>query len=78
MYSSRWKPGPGLLICLASLGCVLALGSLAPTLHAKETPADARPASQPGFIDEMIQKAWDDAGVRPSKPATDEEFLRRV
>ena len=26
----------------------------------------------------MIQKAWEEAGVKPSRPATDEEFLRRA
>ncbi len=30
------------------------------------------------YIDEMIQKAWEDSGIKPSRPATDEEFLRRV
>lgn len=30
------------------------------------------------FIDQMIQKAWDEARIKPSRAATDEEFLRRV
>ena len=26
----------------------------------------------------MIKEAWDEAGIKPSRPATDEEFMRRV
>ena len=30
------------------------------------------------YIDEMIKEAWDEASVKPSRLATDEEFLRRA
>ena len=32
----------------------------------------------PAFIDRLIEEAWKTAGVKPAKPASDEEFLRRV
>ena len=34
--------------------------------------------SKPAFIDQLIEEAWAKAGVKPAKPATDEEFLRRA
>ena len=34
--------------------------------------------SQVSFIDKAIAEAWDKAGIKPAKPATDEEFLRRA
>src|SRR5262245_40594821 len=30
------------------------------------------------FIDQLIEQAWTNAGVKPAKPATDDEFLRRA
>ena len=30
------------------------------------------------FIDKAIAEAWDKAGIKPARPATDEEFLRRA
>ena len=35
-------------------------------------------AVKPAFIDQMIEDAWKKAGVKPSKVASDEEFLRRA
>ena len=32
----------------------------------------------PAFIDKLIEEGWKAAGVKPAKPASDEEFLRRV
>ena len=31
-----------------------------------------------GFIDRLLESSWKKAGVNPAKPATDEEYLRRV
>jgi len=33
---------------------------------------------KPAFIDQLIEEAWAKAGVKPVKPATDDEFLRRA
>jgi hypothetical protein len=33
---------------------------------------------RPAFIDQMIEAAWKKAGVKPTRPASDEEFLRRA
>jgi hypothetical protein len=41
-------------------------------------PARERSAVRLPFIDELIKKGCDEAGIRPSRLATDEEFLRRV
>ena len=34
--------------------------------------------ANPVFIDKQIEESWKKAGVKPAKPAPDEEFLRRV
>jgi len=34
--------------------------------------------SKPGFIDQMIEESWKQAGVKAAKPAADDEFLRRA
>ena len=34
--------------------------------------------THPAFIDKLIEEGWKKAGVKPAKPASDEEFLRRV
>jgi len=33
---------------------------------------------KPGFLDQMIRQAWDEAKIKPSRECTDEEFLRRA
>jgi hypothetical protein len=45
---------------------------LKPTIERTSVP------SRLGYIDEHLQKAWEAAGVRPSNPCTDAEFLRRA
>jgi hypothetical protein len=44
------------------------------------TASSARGAGRArvAFIDRLIEEAWNKAGVKPAKPASDEEFLRRV
>jgi hypothetical protein len=51
-----------------------------PASSAKPTsPAKLESAiSQVALIDQEIARAWDKAGVKPAKLATDEEFLRRA
>jgi len=53
------------------LAVVLGAGSFA-------TAAEKRSGSQPPFIDQLIEEAWNKAGIKPAKPAGDEEFLRRA
>jgi hypothetical protein len=63
-----------------SLAAVMSAGVLVPPSRAQDAdaPAAARSEVRLPVIDEMIKKAWDEGKVRPSRPATDEEFLRRV
>jgi hypothetical protein len=48
----------------------------------RPAPASKKPATsaipQVAAIDKGIAEAWDAAGVKPARPATDEEFLRRA
>lgn len=34
--------------------------------------------AKPAFLDKMIRAAWDEAGIKPSRDCTDEEYLRRA
>ena len=43
----------------------------------KGSPGDDT-SSKPAFIDQLIEEAWQKAGVKPAKPATDDEFMRRA
>jgi hypothetical protein len=46
--------------------------------RAGQEAKDAADKTKLDFIDEMIRDAWEQASVKPSRPATDEEFLRRA
>ena len=62
-------------VVMAALACgVVGLGRV----RADDEPSASRAEHRLAFIDEMIKAAWDEAKVKPSKPATDEEYLRRV
>jgi len=69
----------------AVLGVVLGtvLGLVGPA-RAGDNPSprsDRKPTatvSQVALIDKAIAEAWNKAGVKPARPATDEEFLRRA
>ena len=63
----------GLLLC-GSPGVLDARGAEAEAESASKPRAEVRLP----YIDEMIKEAWDEAKVKPSPPATDEEFLRRA
>jgi Protein of unknown function (DUF1549)/Protein of unknown function (DUF1553) len=44
-------------------------------------PSTASQASEPvkgNFLDPLLEAAWKEAGVKPPKPASDEEYLRRA
>jgi hypothetical protein len=71
------------------VGCgVLLLGvgacsstSKAPAVLAAASPAAVAPPEgtlAPGELDRLIEESWRSAGVKPSPPADDLEFLRRV
>jgi hypothetical protein len=62
-------------LALAILGVLAGLG-VTQARAADKPPAAGGPRL--AFIDEMIQEAWDQGSVKPSRPATDEEFLRRA
>lgn len=70
------------LLALSALGCLLCCGAAlslaqdAPATPApsKETAAEPAPLS----IDAEIARVWARDGITPAKPASDEEFLRRV
>ncbi len=65
----------GLLIVLAGMGCLAWAGDPGPKGASKKT-GSAIP--QVAAIDKGIAEAWAAAGVKPTRPASDEEFLRRV
>ncbi len=55
----------------------------APAAEAASPAAEAaspatRRVSRPDYIDAMLEASWEEAGLRPSGPATDAEFLRRA
>ena len=72
-------------LVLGVLGVFLgtALGMVGPA-RAGDNPSrrsDRKPIAtvpQVALIDKAIAEAWDKAGVKPARPATDEEFLRRA
>ncbi len=61
---------------------VLVVGSFAGRwASAAEPDPSERPRTgevRLAFIDELIKKGWDNAGLKPSRLSTDEEFLRRL
>lgn len=73
--------GRGLQSLSRSLMAALAFGLLPFAANAADEPdenAAPRGEVRQPFIDEMLKEAWDDAKIRPSRPATDEEFMRRL
>lgn len=82
MRSSRlgtgWWWAPALLFASAS-AIAFAFAFAAPNAAVgQEAEQGGRSEARLGFIDEMIKKAWDDAKIKPSAIAHDDEFLRRA
>ena len=81
MQSSRHRRSPR---WFAGSGCVLAaLATLAvaPSPAADVAPSRAKTTSAAAkldYVDAMLKESWDEASVKPSRPTTDEEFLRRA
>jgi len=59
----------------AALVLALALGATAS--RAADDPKTAS-SSGANFLDPLLEQAWEEAGVKPPRPASDEEFLRRA
>jgi Protein of unknown function (DUF1549)/Protein of unknown function (DUF1553) len=77
------RPGlPALGICGVFLAAVLGIGSWAgagdPTPKSSSRKQSGSAIPQVAAIDKGIAEAWAAAGVKPAKPATDEEYLRRA
>ncbi|WP_435015892.1 DUF1553 domain-containing protein [Tundrisphaera sp. TA3] len=64
-----WAVSGGLALIAAST-------SLAAGPKSGTNPAPA--AVRLDYIDTMIRESWESASIKPSRPATDEEFLRRA
>ncbi len=62
-------------------GCVLGIASWpGPAIRRRRDRPGKRSSPIPRWlaIDKGIAEGWETAGVKPAKPATDEEFLRRA
>ena len=42
------------------------------------SPSGTTTGAKLDYVDAMLRESWESAGVKPSRPATDEEFLRRA
>jgi hypothetical protein len=62
------------LIAVVGMGCLAWAGD--PTPKGSKKPTSAIP--QVAAIDKGIAEGWAAAGIKPARPATDEEFLRRA
>lgn len=60
---------------VVAIGCLL-IGS--PGALAAGKSAAAQGNRKSAFVDELAQKAWDEASIKPSPVAPDSEFLRRA
>jgi hypothetical protein len=69
---------------VASVGMVIACGIVAAAWESSATPFEDHGRSDPQaekisqIIDKWIAKRWEEKGVKPARPASDAEFLRRV
>ncbi|QEH37897.1 hypothetical protein OJF2_64890 [Aquisphaera giovannonii] len=67
-----------LMILTAALAAATARAGDTPRSAASSKPAPARPPGRAAFLDRLLEQSWKSAGVTPARPATDEEYLRRV
>ncbi len=65
----------GILIAAVGMGCPAWAGEATPKGSSRK-PTSAIP--QVAAIDKGIAEGWAAAGIKPARPATDEEFLRRA
>jgi hypothetical protein len=74
------RTGPAQRIgCCLFVATLLATAALAVAADGstKGSPSD-HTGAKPAYIDQMIEASWKKAGVKPAKPAGDDEFLRRA
>ncbi len=78
-FSHRWQLSTVLGVFL---GAILGISEIA---RAGDQPSRQSTTRKPttkvpqvALIDQAIAEAWEKAGVKPARPATDEEFLRRA
>ena len=80
MRVNRLQPVLGPIV-LGAMALYLVLGASTARSQETETKKSGSVSQTPTrlpFIDEMIRQSWTESKVQPSRPATDEEFLRRV
>ena len=81
---TRFCPGAGGSILRLASGCVLFVVAGRDLVSRRGPVTTQRAASRkdagasPVFIDKLIEEGWKKAGIKPAKPASDEEFLRRA
>jgi hypothetical protein len=68
--------GAGCALVCAAVFATIGLGSDGDGSRRKSPEKKA--SSRSDIIDQFIEDAWTKAGVKPARPATDEEFLRRA
>ncbi len=81
-FNKRWRPS----LALGALGVFLGaiLGILDPATAGDQPPRQSASqkhtatSSQVAAIDQAIAAVWERAGVKPARPATDDEYLRRA
>src|SRR4051812_43024725 len=81
----RLAARPGLMRLAVAVSLIAlfgpALGDARPAAAADRVRKAAGGGKAPGkadFIDRLLEASWKSAGVKPAKPATDEEYLRRA
>ena len=82
LRTSRSVVHSGGLAVVLAFSCALGLALLADSVRAadQQKGSSKRSSAKPetNFIDAFIKKSWDEAKVKPSPAATDEEYMRRV
>jgi hypothetical protein len=80
-FRNRWPSSRVLGVLGLFLGVVLGTSDLARAGDppSRQSATGKHTATSPAAaIDQAIARAWEKAGVKPARPATDDEFLRRA
>lgn len=65
-------------VCFFVVALVATAGLAVAADDSTKSSASHNTGARPSFIDQMIEESWKNAGVKPAKPAADDEFLRRA